>query len=366
MGTGCFSKVAEVRINPQFFYNMKIAIVLPGQGSSGGIRSNVILANQLILRDHQVRFFIPRSGLMKKIKNNYRLYFQGYQNWLDDFTGSLEFFADIAKIKFMPDEIIIGAGMWSSFQLAKISSFDNLKVQYIHGTTPWDLKLQEQTLALRLPKIAVASYIKDVITSCETKNNCVVIPNGIDTSQYYPCVENFKRDGIGTIFGEGWAKDPITTREVLLGIKKELPEISYYIFGTSACPAVISSKEYTRNPSADKARELYSKSKVWIMASRSEGFSLPVLEAMACGCAVVATDCGGPRDIIKDGENGFLVPVGDVNKIVERVKCLLEDNHLRNKFVYRASETVTKFTWQHTADKVESFLVKLQQENFLC
>lgn len=107
------------------------------------------------------------------------------------------------------------------------------------------------------------------------------------------------------------------------------------------------------------AREIYSKSKVWIVASRSEGFSLPILEAMACGCAVVATDCGGPRDIINDGKNGFLVEVGNVEQIVNRVLLLLGDNSLRKAICWEAERTVTEFSWEKSVDKLEHVLRNL-------
>ena len=50
---------------------------------------------------------------------------------------------------------------------------------------------------------------------------------------------------------------------------------------------------------------------IYIMASDSEGFPIALLEAMASGLVCVATDCGGPREIIEDGKNGFLVEVSD-------------------------------------------------------
>jgi glycosyltransferase involved in cell wall biosynthesis len=95
---------------------------------------------------------------------------------------------------------------------------------------------------------------------------------------------------------------------------------------------------------------------VWIVASLSEGFPAPVLEAMACGCVVVATDCGGPRDIIEDGLNGFLVPVGDVDAIVSRVQLLLDDVAMRNQMRLRAQETVRHLTWDKCVAELEHSL----------
>ena len=65
------------------------------------------------------------------------------------------------------------------------------------------------------------------------------------------------------------------------------------------------------------------------MTSRSEGMPNVLLEAMASGCACVSTDCDfGPSDLIVSGENGFLVPVHDVEAIAGRICALLEDDSL--------------------------------------
>jgi glycosyltransferase involved in cell wall biosynthesis len=71
---------------------------------------------------------------------------------------------------------------------------------------------------------------------------------------------------------------------------------------------------------------------------------------------VVATDCGGPRDIIEDGINGFLVPVGDVDAIVERVQLLLADADIRMRMQARAQETIRRFTWEKCVDELERAL----------
>jgi glycosyltransferase involved in cell wall biosynthesis len=95
------------------------------------------------------------------------------------------------------------------------------------------------------------------------------------------------------------------------------------------------------------------------MASQSEGFSMPVLEAMACGCCVVATDCGGTRDMIVNGENGFLVPVGDLDEIVRTVEFLLSEPQVRSQVSRRAEQTAKQFNWESSIDKLEDALAAL-------
>ena len=76
------------------------------------------------------------------------------------------------------------------------------------------------------------------------------------------------------------------------------------------------------------------------LSSLYEGFPLAIVEAMSCGLPVVATACPcGPKDIIIDGINGFLVPVGHKKIMVERICRLMEDSDLRLRMGDNALET---------------------------
>lgn len=73
------------------------------------------------------------------------------------------------------------------------------------------------------------------------------------------------------------------------------------------------------------------------LASRYEGFPNVLLEALGMGSAVVTTDCrSGPSEMIKDGENGLLVPVDDVAALVAGIRRLAADPELRNRLGMRA------------------------------
>lgn len=70
---------------------------------------------------------------------------------------------------------------------------------------------------------------------------------------------------------------------------------------------------------------------VYVCSSLHEGFSLTTVEAMAAGLPVIATRCGGPQDIIIDGETGFLTPVANSFALAETMKQLLNDGERARK-----------------------------------
>lgn len=88
----------------------------------------------------------------------------------------------------------------------------------------------------------------------------------------------------------------------------------------------------------------YLEGSIYVMSSRFEGFGLVLTEAMSCGVPCVTFDCPyGPSDIIKDGEDGFLVPLGDVQTLADALCKLIEDDTLRKKMGQTAFCNVQRY-----------------------
>ena len=83
--------------------------------------------------------------------------------------------------------------------------------------------------------------------------------------------------------------------------------------------------------SSEKIVSHLQKSDIFVFASLSEGIPNAVLEAMSCGLPIVTTDCGGIREVIQDGVEGFIVPVRNSQTMAEKIFTLAGDPALRMK-----------------------------------
>ena len=116
------------------------------------------------------------------------------------------------------------------------------------------------------------------------------------------------------------------------------------------------------NGSLEDVKDAYLNSSIFLLPSRFEGFGLVIVEAMSCGLPVVSFDCeNGPRNIINNGVNGFLVPSFDVDEYADKIMRLIQDDKLRQKMGSAARLTSLHYDihkiasqWQQLFEELDS------------
>jgi D-inositol-3-phosphate glycosyltransferase len=96
----------------------------------------------------------------------------------------------------------------------------------------------------------------------------------------------------------------------------------------------------------------YSAAEVCVVPSHYESFGLVALEAMACGTPVIASRVGGLQHTVEDGVTGFLVPAGDPDVLVEKIKLVLLHRELRDRLAANAHRRAQAYTWPTVAERI--------------
>jgi glycosyltransferase involved in cell wall biosynthesis len=149
----------------------------------------------------------------------------------------------------------------------------------------------------------------------------------------------------------------IRQRLVIAGSKDYLPRGDEAIITSSPFSADIL---FTGHVPHEHLPVLYSLADVFAYPSVYEGFGLPCLEAMACACPVVSSDCTSIPEVV--GDAGILVDPSRVDQLGDAIYRVLSDRGLRAEFVKRGLEKAKEFSWESAAVKMLGALVEIEKK----
>lgn len=204
------------------------------------------------------------------------------------------------------------------------------------------------SIRIRLIEIGARSYDKFIVLTNENLkewnlNNLQVIPN---TLSFYPELQsNLNNKQIITVGNHGYQKGIDRLIKAASIVIKKYPEWKFVVFGNKnqADINIKLVKELNLganiifNDPVKNIGDQYFNSSIYALPSRSEGFGMVLIEAMAYGLPCVAFDCpSGPIDIISNNEDGFLIENGKISQLAKKINDLIEDKQLRIRMGIKA------------------------------
>ena len=187
----------------------------------------------------------------------------------------------------------------------------------------------------------------------------VVIPPGIDLNRFYP---RQKADDIFRICLVG----SFTLRKGFQYLLEALDELKLENCelimdggsGDRVCKKMV--REYQRKINlkviCGDPVNTYARSSLLVLPSIEDGFALVVTEAMACGLPVIITENTGAKDAVREGVDGFVVPIRDVEALKEKILFLYEHEDIRQKMGRSAAEQARRYSVENVVAELGQFI----------
>lgn len=231
--------------------------------------------------------------------------------------------------------------------------------------------------------IAVSAEMKqDIVNTYQIPPEKVeVVHNGIDLAQYHPVQDRDYLDEQGIDHPYLLFVGRISRQKGILQLLEAMEQLDHvYLVLCASSPDTPELEKEVRekvkqNPrikwlnemvSKDKVIQLYSHATAFICPSIYEPFGIINLEAMACKAPVIASRVGGIKEVVVDGETGFLVPPDDPKELANRIKFALNNPELLAEFREKGRQRVEQyFSWESIAKRTVALYYQVSKEPVL-
>ena len=345
----------------------------------GGTKVMIIHANALAGMGHAVRIVSPppaRPTLRQRVRS--LLHFQKTSTYVHGrsyMTANgvehlvLDRHRAVGDADVPPGDVTIATWWETAEWVSKMRAGTGAKVYFIQGHEVFPyLPVERCRASYRLPmhKIVVAAWLRELMRAEYGDDSVDVVPNAVDHQQFF-AVPRGKQPvpTVGFVYSTSDVKGLDLVLAAIVRLRSKYPSLRIVSFGSERPRGVFGlprSTQFWFCPQQDVIRDIYAQCDVWISGSRSEGFNLPVMEAMACRTPVVATRTGWPQEAIENGRNGILVNVDDVGAIVGGVDWLLSlDDAAWRGVSENAFTTVSQKSWRASTQQFEAALLRACQ-----
>lgn len=217
------------------------------------------------------------------------------------------------------------------------------------------------------PKVCVASWLVDVgLAYGVPPEQLVHVPMGMDHELFAVRTPRSPRTfDVAMLYHPWYEKGWDIGRDILGELARRRSNFRAVVFSLAGPPPEPLPPGVELKLDLDQRRladEVYNATRVFVQSSRHEGFGLTAIEAMACGAALVTTDCGGSRDYAFTDSTAVVVPPGDSGALTAAVDSLLDDPERADNLAAAGADSVRKFDWSRSAEELERFLLRYLED----
>ncbi|VVN99626.1 glycosyltransferase family 4 protein [Pseudomonas fluorescens] len=353
---------------------MKVTFVLPVVGLSGGIRVVAIYAKALSEMGHDVTLVSPPASPVP-LHRKMRSFITG-EGWpISEKSPShldglgldhrvIERYRPVLDSD-VPDADVVIATWWETAEwVSSLGQAKGVKVYFVQGHEVFpDCPVDRVMATYKMPlhKITISKWLADVMSVEYGDSDVSVVGNSVDHQQFFSAPRGKQRcPTIGFLYHEAPFKGLDVALQVVSLLEKKFSKLRVIVFGNAPPSGFFklpANFEFYLSPDQDRIRDLYAQCDVWLAASRSEGFNLTAMEAMACRAPVVSTRTGWPLEAISCFKNGVLADIDDAVALARGVERLLTLDELGWRAVSeRACQTVASSSWENSAKLFETAL----------
>ena len=311
-------------------------------------------------------------------------YSNGLWRWTDKFLRGISFDLVLSPgINCADADVVIVHALFHRLrELSQESAESALRglgfFRRLHRRAYYALLSRLERRSYSNPKVALAavsSRTAGLLAKSFNRTDVVVIPNGVDTTQFSPSARLARRETVRArwqfqpnefvllLVGNDWGNKGLPALLEALSLLPQIPAKLLIVGDDEPAPfrAVaqrlgILNRCIWELPLTD-ILDVYAAADLYVSPSREDSFGMPVAEAMACGLPVITTVFAGISSLLHDGVDSFVLrDPSDAKILAERISMLYAKPELRIQTGRAAADVSRKWTWDRNAAAVWQFL----------